>query len=91
MTNRAAEHAGPIRSCVGCRTKQPQGQLSRLAVLFDDGRPKVTYDLKRRLPGRGAYICADNPKCLARVIQKGLLARALRVSDPDLSILMSRS
>jgi predicted RNA-binding protein YlxR (DUF448 family) len=63
--------------------------LARLAVAPGDGRPAVVKDQARRMAGRGAWLCADNPDCLAKARQKGRLARALRVADPDLSGLSS--
>ncbi|MDR1658365.1 MAG: YlxR family protein [Deltaproteobacteria bacterium] len=72
---------------MGCRVRRPQDQLVRLALRPDSGRAVVTADPGRRLKGRGAWVCTDSPSCLAKAALKGRLARALRVSDPDLSAL----
>ncbi|MCD4829713.1 MAG: DUF448 domain-containing protein [Candidatus Cloacimonetes bacterium] len=60
MPNRASR-AGhiPERICVVCRSKRPQSALLRFVVR--QGRP--VFDLRRRLPGRGQYVCDAN-KCI---------------------------
>jgi predicted RNA-binding protein YlxR (DUF448 family) len=49
---------------------------------------KVVFDPSRSARGRGAWICADSPNCLAKALAKGKLARALRAKEPDLSELV---
>lgn len=49
----------PLRMCLACRQRRPQRELLRL-VLGPDG-PRL--DPSGRQPGRGAYICPDNPAC----------------------------
>jgi predicted RNA-binding protein YlxR (DUF448 family) len=69
----------PERSCVGCRTRRPKGELLRVAR--GDGR--VDVDPSGQGPGRGAYVCPD-PACVALAVRKGTLARVLRVAlGPD--------
>jgi len=63
---------GPIRTCVGCRTAVPQGELVRIATV----QGRAVADPGRRLPGRGAYVHA-RPTCVAAA-SKGGLARSLR-------------
>ena len=41
----------PIRSCIGCGRKAPQGQLLRFAALDGQLVPGAG------MPGRGAYTC----------------------------------
>lgn len=65
----------PIRTCVGCRGRDAQDHLVRIAVVAN--RPEV--DLRRRLPGRGAYVHC-NPACVERATRKGRLGRALRIA-----------
>ena len=65
----------PMRTCVGCRGRDAQDRLVRIAVVAN--RPEV--DLRRRLPGRGAYIHC-NPACVERATHKGRLGRALRIA-----------
>ncbi len=49
----------PWRTCVACGRKEPQDELLRFALSGD----RVLWDLSRRLPGRGAYIC-PRQECL---------------------------
>lgn len=49
----------PIRSCVVCRKKDLQVNLLRFQVLDNE----LIFDLKRKLPGRGFYVC-DNNQCI---------------------------
>ncbi|HEV2640360.1 MAG TPA: YlxR family protein [Actinocrinis sp.] len=67
----------PIRTCVGCRTRDPQDRLLRVVAVA--GVP--TPDPSRRLPGRGAYL-HPRPECLALAERKRVFARALRLSGP---------
>ena len=56
----------------------------RLAVRDDGGRLLAVADPPKRMPGRGAYLCAGpgpagaDPSCLERANHRGGLARALR-------------
>lgn len=71
--------AGPRRSaarerfCVATRTVRPLSDLIRF-VVAPDGR--VVADLKRTLPGRGAWVTATRA-VLARAVRRGVLQRAL--------------
>jgi predicted RNA-binding protein YlxR (DUF448 family) len=65
---------GPIRTCVGCRRRRPQGELLRVARRPDGS---VHVDAGRRGPGRGAYVCPD-VQCVVRAIDSGGLRRALK-------------
>ena len=76
---------GPIRTCVGCRERRPQAMLARLAIDGAEKRPRILVDQAGKMPGRGAWLCAAHPDCLAKALLKGRLARALKVADPDLS------
>ena len=72
--------AGPRRSavrerlCVATRTVRPLSELIRF-VAAPDGR--VVADLKRTLPGRGAWVTAKRG-VLAQAVRRGALQRALR-------------
>jgi len=72
----------PQRTCVGCHQTLAKRQLVRL-VRTPEG---VRVDLTGRLPGRGAYL-HDKRSCWERALEKGTLARALRVelTDDDLA------
>jgi uncharacterized protein len=66
----------PERSCVGCRTRRSKGELVRVARRPDG---QVVVDPDGTAPGRGAYVCRDDPSCLGLAIRKGAFGRALRL------------
>ncbi len=68
----------PQRTCVGCRRVRAKPELVRLAL---GNRGQVTLDVSNRLPGRGAYLCADGPDCLAQARRRRALPRSLRVGE----------
>ncbi|RIH82301.1 hypothetical protein Mlute_02537 [Meiothermus luteus] len=49
----------PIRQCVACRTRRPKRELLRIVL----GEAGPVIDPTGRRPGRGAYVCPDNPEC----------------------------
>ncbi|MFN4070324.1 MAG: YlxR family protein [Thermus caldifontis] len=49
----------PIRMCVACRRRRPKGELLRILLVPEGFR----LDPTGKLPGRGAYVCPDNPEC----------------------------
>jgi predicted RNA-binding protein YlxR (DUF448 family) len=61
----------PIRSCVGCGRKAPQGELLRFVA--EDGR--LVVGLKE--PGRGAYTCR-RLACFERAVSRRAFNRTLR-------------
>jgi predicted RNA-binding protein YlxR (DUF448 family) len=73
--------AEPVRRCVGCGRRAPQGELLRFAV--SDGR--LVQD--REAPGRGVYTCR-RLVCFERAQAQRAFARSLRTSvrvDPGLA------
>ncbi|HEX8939246.1 MAG TPA: YlxR family protein [Candidatus Limnocylindrales bacterium] len=64
---------------MACRTPRQKRELRRV-VRAPDG--DVQLDPSGRLPGRGAYVCAD-PACIERAIDRGALSRALAVPIPE--------
>ena len=70
----------PIRTCLACGKRAPQGELLRLALTDDKVRP----DPRRRLPGRGVYLCPA-PACLAALKSRPGKSRILgqRSDQPD--------
>jgi predicted RNA-binding protein YlxR (DUF448 family) len=62
---------GPQRTCVGCRQVDAQSALVRIARVG----PRFRVDLRRRLPGRGAYV---HTGCFDRAIERGGLARGFK-------------
>ena len=68
----------PLRQCVGCREMKPKKELIRV-VRSPEGA--VSLDFKGKLPGRGAYVCAD-PACLAKARKSRALERAFSAQLP---------
>jgi predicted RNA-binding protein YlxR (DUF448 family) len=68
------DHAGPIRTCVGCRAKRPQADLVR-CVLDAAGIARVD----RYGDGRGAWLCGLD--CLDVAIRRRSIERAWRRRD----------
>lgn len=66
--------AGRERLCVVTRTTRPLSELIRFVAAPDGG---VAPDLKRRLPGRGAWVTARRAT-LEEAVRRGALQRALR-------------
>ncbi len=64
--------AGPIRTCVGCRSRRPQHVLIRVTRSSDGA-----VSIGRGLPGRGAYVCAK-AECIDEALRTGRLRRVLR-------------
>jgi hypothetical protein len=50
----------PVRQCAGCRERRPKASLRRFVRT---GPREWRSDAAKRLPGRGAYLCAS-PDCL---------------------------
>ncbi len=59
----------PIRTCVVCRGRYHQADLYRFAVIDSE----IMFDLKRRIPSRGYYVCNKN-ECLEK-LNKWLLKK----------------
>ena len=75
--------SGPVRTCVGCRTRAPAAELLR--VVARDG--VVLPDQGGREPGRGAHL-HPTPDCFELAERRRAFARALRVEGGlDLSLL----
>jgi predicted RNA-binding protein YlxR (DUF448 family) len=66
------------RTCVVCRRHLDQEDGVRV-VLGPDGTPAL--DLRRKLPGRGAWVCWQE-KCLLGLGQKGCLSRTFKQNVP---------
>ncbi len=71
--------AAPVRSCVSCRKKGEKGELVKLA----NTPAGVIIDYLEKMPGRGAYVCAERA-CITR-LSEGALSRAFKASakPPD--------
>jgi uncharacterized protein len=64
----------PQRSCIACRETKNKDELIRF-VLSPDGI--LVPDLLHKLPGRGAYTCA-NYSCILRACERKQFSRAFR-------------
>jgi predicted RNA-binding protein YlxR (DUF448 family) len=62
------------RTCIGCLQGGPKEQLIRL-VCGRNGQ--VCIDLYGKLPGRGAYLCAQRP-CVEQALKGRRLSEAFR-------------
>ncbi len=62
---------------MGCRKRSPADSLLRVVAV----NGVVTPDLRRRLPGRGAWL-HPTPECLHRAERRSAFPRALRVPGP---------
>ena len=62
---------GPIRSCIGCGRKAPQGELLRFAAVAGQLVPGTG------IPGRGAYTCR-RLACFERAVARRAFNRTLR-------------
>ena len=65
----------PVRTCIGCRGRERSTDLLRVVVV--DG--VVIPDLRRRLPGRGAWLHSST-ECLDAAERRRAFGRALKVS-----------
>ena len=69
-----AAGSDPVRTCIGCRTRERSVVLLRVVAV--DG--VVVPDPRRRLPGRGAWLHPDQG-CLDAAERRRAFGRALRV------------
>jgi uncharacterized protein len=71
---------GPVRTCVGCRSRATRSALLRVVVVGDQP-PRLSPDPDRRLPGRGASVHPD-PRCVDLADKRRAFPRALRLPGP---------
>jgi uncharacterized protein len=69
----------PVRTCVGCRQRADRSVLLRVVAVQEEGEVLAVPDLRRSLPGRGAWLHLD-PGCLEQAERRKAFGRALRVS-----------
>jgi len=75
----------PVRTCVGCRRREPRSALVRL-VLRDN---QVMVDEAGTAPGRGAWLHPTGT-CLDLAVTRKAVGRALRAPQADVSALVLR-
>lgn len=90
----------PYRRCVGCGRTAAKSELVRLALdRADPAATAIVLDGSGRMPGRGAYLCAEPEhggpaaECLALAIRRNGPQRTLRARagiDPKLVESVSR-
>ncbi|WP_394944382.1 YlxR family protein [uncultured Ilumatobacter sp.] len=90
---KTTEIPGPVRSCIGCRSKRPQSELVRIT------RSPSGITVDGSSSGRGAWICRDQRndgvagECLDTAITQRAFARAWRsdVSGGDITNIKKQS
>jgi uncharacterized protein len=65
----------PIRSCIGCRRKAPQPELTRITRRTDG-----SLSVSRTMPGRGAWLCAGSLPCFELAVRRRAFSKALRAT-----------
>jgi predicted RNA-binding protein YlxR (DUF448 family) len=65
----------PIRTCVGCGARAPQGDLVRFVAIAG----VLAVDERRRLPGRGGYLHRQ-PTCWTALVRRRGAVRSLRAT-----------
>ncbi|MCE5290329.1 MAG: YlxR family protein [Nocardiaceae bacterium] len=75
----SAHAPGPIRTCVGCRTRVLAVDLLRFVARSSGDGIAVVPDPARRLPGRGGWIHRST-ECLQNAERRRAFGRALKVS-----------
>lgn len=80
-----AQPEHPIRTCVGCRTRDERQNLLRIASVQpaseEAGTPRYLPDTAGTMPGRGAWI-HPSEACVAALEKKNGLARAFKRAVP---------
>lgn len=69
------------RTCLGCRRQLSQSSLLRITA---DAQGRLISDFRKRLPGRGGYVCY-NLACLKKALSPGRMRRALRTEIQEIS------
>ena len=77
LDSEAVRVPGPVRTCVGCRTRAAKTTLLRVVAV--DG--VLVPDPTGRLPGRGASVHRDL-RCVDLAERRKAFPRALRLAGP---------
>ena len=62
-----------VRTCVGCRQRETRKSLIRMVLV----EAKITVDLEKKLPGRGAWLHAKTD-CLELALNRKAFGRAFK-------------
>ncbi len=75
----------PMRKCTGCGEMKEKKQLVRIVKAPENAESggEISVDLTGKKPGRGAYICKNNPDCLNKAKKARRLERAFSCQIPD--------
>lgn len=68
---------GPIRTCVGCRSRDSDSRLLR--IVHDPAAGTLSPDPRRRMRGRGAWVHREE-RCIKTALDRKAFIRALRVN-----------
>ncbi|MHA7246509.1 YlxR family protein [Arthrobacter tecti] len=67
----------PVRTCIGCRSRDDQASLVRWVVIDHGGVNVAEVDFRRRLVGRGAWL-HSRPSCVELALKRKAFNRAFR-------------
>ena len=67
----------PVRTCIGCRTRDDRASLLRVVLAGNT----VVVDSSATAPGRGAWV-HPTTDCVTNAIGRGGLARSFRRGGP---------
>ena len=65
----------PVRTCVGCRHREPRSALLRVVAIEGELVP----DVAQRLPGRGSWV-HPTTACVEQAVNRRAFTRALRLT-----------
>jgi uncharacterized protein len=68
---------GPVRTCIGCRTRAAKRELLRVTADLHEGSPAVVPDPSGAAPGRGAHLHPTR-ECYDLAVRRRAFTRALR-------------
>ena len=71
--------AAPVRTCVGCRSRDGRSNLLRVVVVQVGNAMVLQPDPQRRMSGRGAWV-HDDPACYDQAERRKAFGRALRIA-----------
>lgn len=69
----------PLRTCIGCRTRDTQRNLLRIARSCHGHSPRILVDAHGTLPGRGAWLHPVT-HCLEQAVRRNAFARAFKTA-----------
>jgi len=83
----------PLRRCALCRASLPQAELIRLvkAPAYDGGEEAVRLDARRRLGGRGTWVCRSCAATAAAGQGEKRLRQAFSAHAPLVRSLLERA